>query len=377
MIKNFKLLNNKTVFYFNDNKFETFPNIWLRDHIKNKENWDFKTNQRITYTANLDINIKVKKAKLLKKGKFIEILWSDENKPTKYSYEFLKKNSLKKEETKSDTQFWKDKDIKDQIFINYKQLQTKVGFKNLLKKIHIYGFAVVKNCSKNLNSVENIAKKIGYVRNSIFGGLWTFESNNKKADSAYSNQELRPHTDSTYSNDAPGLQLLLCCKYDAKGGDSIMVDGFKLANEIKQKYKKHFKTLTNTKVKGSYIGDGVRLEAKRPIIKLNEKNNFDQISFNNYDRAPFRETNQKTINFYKAIKVFDTMANQKQYQWRHILKPGELLIFNNWRVMHGRGAFSGIRKMAGCYINKEDFDSCCRMNNICLLYTSPSPRDAS
>lgn len=194
--------------------------------------------------------------------------------------------------------------------------------------------------------------------------MWTFESNNKKADSAYSNQELRPHTDSTYSNDAPGLQLLLCCKYDAKGGDSIMVDGFKLANEIKQKYKKHFKTLTNTKVKGSYIGDGVCLEAKRPIIKLNEKNNFDQISFNNYDRAPFRENNQKTINFYKAIKVFDTMANQKQYQWRHILKPGELLIFNNWRVMHGRGAFSGIRKMAGCYINKEDFDSCCRMNNI-------------
>ena len=364
MIKNFKLLNNKTVFYFNDNKFETFPNIWLRDHIKNKENWDFKTNQRITYTANLDINIKVKKAKLLKKGKFIEILWSDENKPTKYSYEFLKKNSLKKEETKSDIQFWKDKDIKNQIFINYKQLQTKVGFKNLLKKIHIYGFAVVRNCSKNLNSVEYIAKKIGYVRNSIFGGLWTFESNNKKADSAYSIQELRPHTDSTYSNDAPGLQLLLCCKYDAKGGDSIMVDGFKLANEIKQKYKKHFKTLTNTKVKGSYIGDGVRLEAKRPIIKLNEKNNFDQISFNNYDRAPFRETNQKTINFYKAIKVFDTMANQKQYQWRHILKPGELLIFNNWRVMHGRGAFSGTRKMAGCYINKEDFDSCCRMNNI-------------
>ena len=46
MIKNFKLLNNKTVFYFNDNKFETFPK-WLRDHIKNKENWDFKTNQRI------------------------------------------------------------------------------------------------------------------------------------------------------------------------------------------------------------------------------------------------------------------------------------------------------------------------------------------
>ena len=39
----------------------------------------------------------------------------------------------------------------------------------------------------------------------------SFESNNDMADSAYTQDELRPHTDSTYSNDAPGLQLLLCC----------------------------------------------------------------------------------------------------------------------------------------------------------------------
>ena len=54
------------------------------------------------------------------------------------------------------------------------------------------------------------------------------------ADSAYTQEELRPHTDSTYSNDAPGLQLLLCCEYDAVGGDSIMVDGFKIAEAIKK-----------------------------------------------------------------------------------------------------------------------------------------------
>ena len=364
MIKDFKIFKNKTSFFFKNNSSETFSNIWLRDHVKNSENWDFKTSQRTTFTAKLDLNIKVKKAKILKSGKFIEILWSNEEKPINYSYSFLSANSLKKKEKKQDIYYWKSKDIKKQIFINYQQVKTKSGFKTLLKKINKYGFAVIKNCKKDLKSVDNIAKKIGYVRNSIFGGLWSFESNNKKADSAYSNQELRPHTDSTYSNDAPGLQLLLCCQYKAEGGESIMVDGFKLANEIKKNYIKHFKTLTTTKVKGSYIGDGVRLEAERPIIKLNNTNNFDQISFNNYDRALFRDTNKNTMNFYKAIQLFDLMANDEKYQWKHILKPGELLIFNNWRVMHGRGAFTGVRKMAGCYINKEDFDSCCRINNI-------------
>ena len=66
----------------------------------------------------------------------------------------------------------------------------------------------------------------------------------------------------------------------------------------------------------------------------------------------------------EAIKRFDLMANNKEYQWRYILKPGELLIFNNWRILHGRSSFNGTRKISGCYINKEDFDSSCRMNGI-------------
>ena len=184
------------------------------------------------------------------------------------------------------------------------------------------------------------------------------------ADSAYTQNELRPHTDSTYSNDAPGLQLLLCCHYNAKGGESIMVDGFKIAEKIKKENKDIYDLLTSIEVTGQYIGDGVILESKRPILRLNSKKELLQVSFNNYDRAPFRLHNKKMLKFYEAIKKFDLLANNKQYQWRHILKPGELLIFNNWRILHGRGSFKGSRKMAGCYINKEDFDSCCRVNGV-------------
>ena len=223
---------------------------------------------------------------------------------------------------------------------------------------------MIKDCEKNISSVEFLAKKIGYVRNSIFGGLWSFESNADMADSAYTNEELRPHTDSTYSNDAPGLQLLLCCEYDAKGGDSIMVDGLKIAETIKSKNQNLYDVLTKINVPGNYTGDGVILEAKRPIIKLDDNNHIDQISFNNYDRAPFRLDPELTKIFYEAISLFDNLANSKQYQWRHILKPGELLIFNNWRVLHGRGSFNGKRKMKGCYINKEDFDSSCKINGL-------------
>ena len=362
MIKQFKLLQNNIHIFFKNGKSKVYPNIWLRDHIRNDENWDFRTSQRKTFTAKINLNIKAKKVEISKDGKFLKVIWPGLKNPANYSYKFLNQTSNNKDKKK--IKLWKKKEIKNQIYINFKTIKTKLGFKEFLKILHKYGFAVVKNCNTNLKSVNTIAKKIGYVRNSIFGGLWTFESDNKKADSAYSQDELRPHTDSTYSYDAPGLQLLLCCKYKAKGGESIMVDGFSIANELKKKHKNIYKILCDVEVKGSYIGDGVELEAKRPILKLDSNKNLVQVSFNNYDRAPFKFSNKLTKDFYKAIKKFDLMANSKSFQWRHVLKPGELLIFDNWRVMHGRGSFKGIRKMAGCYINKEDFDSSCRKYNI-------------
>jgi len=363
MIKKIKILSDNLHVYFNESD-EIFSNIWLRDHARDEENWDNRSSQRKTFTAALDFKLKIKNAEIFDNGKSIKILWPDLQKPVTYSYEFLSSNSIKNKKKINSLKLWKDSDLKDEIYIDFETIQSKQGYKDFLEKLYQYGFAVITNCKTEIGSVEYIANKIGYVRNSIFGDLWSFESNENKADSAYTQEELRPHTDATYSNDAPGLQLLLCCKYIAKGGHSIMVDGFKIAEIIKKENKEIFEILSTINVKGNYIGDGVFLEAERPIFNLNSNKELFQVSFNNYDRAPFRFEKELTIKFYEAIRKFDLMANSREFQWRRILKPGELLIFNNWRVLHGRGSFEGTRKMSGCYINKEDFDSSCRMNGI-------------
>lgn len=364
MIESIKILPNSLYVKFKNKVDDNFPNIWLRDHAKDEENWDYRSNQRKTYTASLSSKLFIKEASVIDSGKYIKILWSDSKNIIKYSTEFLLNNSLKKNTKNQNLILWKKNEISKKIFLKYNNILSKDGFKRFLKNLYTFGFCVITDCKTEIETVKKIANKIGYVRQSIFGGLWEFESNEDMADSAYTQEELRPHTDSTYSNDAPGLQLLLCCDYEASGGDSIMVDGFKIANMIKDEDKKIFDILSNIEVPGKYVGDGVILEAKRPIFKLDSNKELVQVSFNNYDRAEFRLENELMINFYKAIKKFDSLVNESEFQWRHTLKPGELLIFNNWRVLHGRGSFKGKRKMAGCYINMEDFESICKINGL-------------
>ena len=364
MIKNIKILPDKINILFSNNKEDNFLNIWLRDHARDEDSWDHRSNQRKIFTAKLDPKLHIKKAILKDNGKSVDILWSDLKKPINYSSNFFLENSNKSQKINNNIKIWDKKDIGEEIYTDFQNTITNDGFKEFLEKLYKFGFVVIQNCKTEMSSVEKIANKIGYVRESIFGGLWSFESNSDMADSAYTQDELRPHTDSTYSNDAPGLQLLLCCHYEATGGESIMVDGFKIAEKIYKENRDLYTLLSEIEVTGQYIGDGVFLEAKRPIFKLNSNKELVQVSFNNYDRAAFRMDDEKTLKFYDAIREFDLIANNREYQWRHILKPGELLIFNNWRILHGRGSFKGDRKMSGCYINKEDFDSACRMNKV-------------
>ena len=244
MIKNIKILVNGLSVHFDDNKEEVFPNIWLRDHAKDEENWDKRSNQRKTYTASLDLDIEIIKAEIIENGEKISIQWADMEHPIDYSYEFLNKNTLNKVKEKQLYKSWKKSDLTKDLFIDFEKIKNHETFQLILKHLNDFGFVVIDNCKTEINTVEKIANKIGYVRNSIFGGLWSFESNENMADSSYTQEELRPHTDATYSNDAPGLQLLMCCEYKAEGGESVLVDGYKIAEVMKRKNQYFYDILT-------------------------------------------------------------------------------------------------------------------------------------
>jgi len=97
--------------------------------------------------------------------------------------------------------------------------------------------------------------------------------------------------------------------------------------------------------------------AARPVLRHDHTGQLVQVSFNNYDRAPFLLPEGEMIAFYDALRAFDLIANDPAMQWRHVLAPGEALLFDNWRVLHGRFAYTGERRLCGGYVNREDVES--------------------
>jgi len=60
-------------------------------------------------------------------------------------------------------------------------------------------------------------------------------------------------------------------------------------------------------------------------------------------------------------RAFNRLIEDPDNQLKRRLLPGDLLLFDNWRVLHGREAYEGKRDLIGCYFNWEDFESRLRL----------------
>ena len=62
--------------------------------------------------------------------------------------------------------------------------------------------------------------------------------------------------------------------------------------------------------------------------------------------------------FYSAFRAFEHIINRPELVLQTRLQPGDLVIFNNRRVLHGRTQFdptTGERHLRGSYIDLDAF----------------------
>jgi trimethyllysine dioxygenase len=102
---------------------------------------------------------------------------------------------------------------------------------------------------------------------------------------------------------------------------------------------------------------GVHLIARRPLFRLNAAGALIQVSYNNHDRAPFLLPPDRMRALYAALGTFARLCADPALNYRRRLLPGSVLLFDNWRVLHAREAYTGYRRLAGVYLNKEDVES--------------------
>ena len=349
-----ELTDNKVFFEKQGAKKEIHP-FWLRERVNSENFLDQKTQQRLFDPTMLKNSSEISKVNI--SDKFLEVSFKD----GAYA-KLVIENILKEFEKDNELYFinkisWKSDFQNNNIYkFNKNFFEEKIMYESLLD-FYKYGFVIFENVPTQDNFIVNFANSIGSIRRTNFGEFFNVKSKPNPNDLAYTSLPLAPHTDNPYRKPVPCIQLLHCIENEVGGGLSTLVDGLAVTEELKKEHPTFFQILTKIKVRFQFVDDNVVLEDWAEMIQLDENKRLKQVRFSpRLDFVPLMDK-EKLELYYAARNKISEMYNSEKFRIEFKLKPGDLLMMDNYRLLHGRTEYNaneGNRFLQGCYI---DYDS--------------------
>ncbi|MDR9439628.1 MAG: TauD/TfdA family dioxygenase [Halomonas sp.] len=206
--------------------------------------------------------------------------------------------------------------------------------------------------------VSRLAERIGPLRPTNFGARFDVRSKPNPNNAAYTAIALALHTDLPNWRQPPDIQLLYCLENDAEGGESIFADGFAAAEALRAESPEAFRLLAETPIDFRFQDEEQDIGTRAPILSLDPDGALLEVRFNNWIRDTLRLPSYLIEAWYAAYRRFWRLLHAPEQQLDFALAPGQMVAFDNRRVLHGRRAFdpsTGRRHLQGTYL---DLDMC-------------------
>ena len=133
-----------------------------------------------------------------------------------------------------------------------------------------------------------------------------------------------------------GCSFLFCRANTTQGGEGVYVDGFQIAQDLRHEEPLVFKSLTQTPWVFNNRSRTSDYRAQGPVIAMDAHGEFKEIRITAWLRAPLIAPLKVQQQAYHAVRVLTRYAQNPKYQLVFRYQPGDLLGFDNRRILHGR-----------------------------------------
>ncbi len=339
----------------------TFPYIWLRDTDPSGFHPD--TGERAFELTSVPLDIAPEEAAL--DGDALAIRWPGAESASRFDLDWIKAHRpgrARHDPARVAPHVWRDElgaagiPRADASAI----LSDDAVLVDWLHRTKATGLSIVENIEGGGEAGMAVARRAGYLRETNFGTTFEVVSKPNPNNLAYTADALPLHTDLTNQELPPGYQFLHCIANEAEGGGSVFCDGFAVAEDLRASDPEAFELLTTVTVPFRFHDADTDIRARKAVITLDVNGEVSEICFNAH-LADILDVDPEVMTaYYAAYRAFMERTRDPAYAVTLKLGAGEMVVFDNRRVLHGREAFdpsTGFRHLHGCYVDRAEWDS--------------------
>jgi len=327
--------------------------IWLRERCRDAASMDLVTGQRLQDPSDLDLDLHLTALSEPQPGR-LRVRFSDGHEADFEAAEILAEAALPPGQHDCPEEILWTGSLERFPRAEWRAEPSPAELAAWTERFLRYGFIIFSGVPSEQKQVLAVANTFGFTRVTNFGELFDVRSTPNASDLAYTSIHLDPHTDNPYRSPVPGVQLLHCLVNETSGGLSTLVDGFAVAEALRQRDRDAFQILSGTPVRFRYRDEATELVASAAPIELDAGGRVRTIHFSpRLDFVPLAPP-EELSRYYRARRVFDHMLRAPEFEIRFLLNAGDLVMFDNCRLLHGRTGFDprqGLRHLQGCYID--------------------------
>ncbi len=324
------------------------------------ESRNLDNGQRLFSVKDLPSSISIEKAYKDDQGN-VCVQFQPENHLSVFPQEWLRSNCYElnncfEDRSEKQKKLWQKNSFENGLpLIDYDSMTKDDTKLKALCSLRGIGFFVLTGVPTVEGQVLKVISEMGYTRETNYGALFEVRTEVKPNNLAYTNLGLGSHTDNPYRDPVPTVQLLHCLESSTKGGDSILVDGFKAASILREESSENFSILTNNWINFRFSDKNTDLRSRVPMIELNDKNEIIKVRYNNRSIDTINLPKDKMRAFYKAYRHWSEVIERDELKVQFKLSEGDLMLLDNTRVMHARTEFSqtGKRHLQGAYMDLD------------------------
>ena len=354
---------------WDDGSASALPGVWLREFSPDLGTIHPVTREQVIMLVDLPEDLRAAVAQVLPDGR-LAVTWQPEGLVSHYHPGWLWAHRPESPDAAAlpERRLWQTGRAQQTPITRVEGAAIRAGDEAALgawlTALHVDGLSIVEQLPPDPDMVPEIPHRIGCLRNSNFGEIWEVASRPDADSNAFTSVALAAHNDLCTREYVPGLQFLFCLHNSCSGGDSIFVDGYAVAEQLRAASPADFAVLTTIAVPFATRNRDSDHRCCAPVLELDAAGEIANVRYTWWLRNPMRGDSATIKAFYAAFKRFQRLANDPGNQLRLRLQAGEMACFDNRRMLHGRTAFdpsSGRRWLRGCYGEREELESRLRM----------------